>query len=323
MRKRRTVVILATVLALSGLASSFIYRTRNRLKSVSRVTRSPVSLAYLSILQSGQVLARVGSTEIRGIDVRDALQLDFQGQPIHGSLLPTDLAQRIADTLDRVVENELLAQLARQQGFSTSENGTLARQDLANQLIKSETAKLPGITDRELRSFYKNHGERFYIPPGVNLRELFLPVSALAADRDKALEQSKKLAESLAERLRHSEGAEMLASEFVPQPFRERAKGFLFRGGILNEADEKSILNLKPGEVIGPVRVEGGVSVFQGISQERARLIPFYQAQDKIKLYLESNRTKELRQTLIEKAKQQIEVRRFTPDTMPSVSRKS
>jgi hypothetical protein len=242
LRKRRTVVILATILALSGLASSFIYRTRNRLKSASRVSKSPVSLAYLSILQSGQVLARVGSAEIRGVDVRDALQLDFQGQPIHGSLLPTDLAQRIADTLDRVVENELLAQLARQQGFSTSENGTLARQDLANQLLKSETAKLPGITDRELRSFYKDHGERFYIPPGVNVRELFLPVSALAEDPDNALERSKKLAESLAERLRRGEEAEMLAGEFVPQPFRERAKGFLFRGGILNEADEKSIL---------------------------------------------------------------------------------
>ena len=323
---RRTVVVLATILALSGLVSSIIYRihrSRVQIKAVSRVSKPPVSLAYLSVLQSDRVLARVGSNEVRGVDVRDALQLEFHGQPIHGSLLPTDLAQRIEDTLDRVVDDELLAQIASQQGFKSSENGALARQDLANQLINSERAKLPGIADNEIRSFYKNHGERFYIPPGVNVRELFLPVSSLAEDRVKQLEQSKKLAESLAERLRRGEAAETLAGEFVPEPFRERAKGYLFRGGVLNEADENSILKLKPGEVIGPIRVEGGVSVFQGISQERARLIPFYQAQDKIKAYLESNRIKELRQTLIEKAKQQIKVQRFTPDTIPMAFSKS
>ena len=323
---RRTVVILATILALCGLASSIIYRIHrsgSRIKAVSRASKSPVSLAYLSVLQSGQVLARVGSTEVRGVDVRDALQLDFHGQPIHGSLLPSDLAQRIEDTLDRVVEDELLAQTARQQGFNSLESGALARQDMANQLINSEKAKLPEIADNEIRSFYKNHGERFYIPPGVNVRELFLPVSTLADDRIKQLEQSKKLAESLAERLRRGEAAETLASEFIPEPFRERAKGYLFKGGVLNEADENSILKLKPGEVIGPIRVEGGVSVFQGISQERARLIPFYEARDKIKSYLESNRSKELRQTLIEKAKQRIKVERFTPGAMPMASSKS
>ena len=321
--KRHSVFVLVAFLALVGFVSFLIHSYRGRSKPVSAAATPPVSLTYLSVLQSGQVLARVGQVEIRGTDVRDALQLDFHGQSSHGSLTPVDLAQRISDTLDRVVEDELLAQLARQQEFRTSASGPLKRQDLANQLIISETAKLPEVSDRELRSFYKNHGEKFYIPGGVNVRELFLPVTTLGEDRKKELEQARKLAGSLAERVRRGESVERLASEFVPQAFRERARGYFFKGGILNEADEQSILKMKSGEVIGPIRVEGGVSIFQGISQERARLIPFYQARDKIKSYLESNRTKELRRTLIEKARQQITVERFTPGTMPSVSRKS
>lgn len=323
MRKKYSVPVLLVVLALVGFASVLIYRARGRPKPVSAAARTTANLAFLSVLQSSQVLARVGPMEIRGTDVKDVLQIDFHGHLSHGSLTPPDLAQRIEEALDRIVEDELLAQLARQQGFSTSGSGPQARQDLANQLITSELRKLPEVSDSDLRSFYKNHGERFYIPPGVNVRELFLPVPALAEDRGKQLEQAKKIADSLAGRLRRGESAESLAGELVPQEFRERAKGYLFKGGVLREADEQSILKLTPGEVIGPIRVEGGVSVFQGISQERARLIPFYQARDKIKSYLEFNRTKELRQTLIKEAKQRITVQRFTPGTTPSVSRKS
>jgi hypothetical protein len=110
---------------------------------------------------------------------------------------------------------------------------------------------------------------------------------------------------------------------FVPETFRDRAKGYVFKGGAINETDEQTILNLKPGEVIGPIRVEGGVSVFQGVSRERARMIPFYQAQDKIKFYLESSRIKEIRQTLIEKARKQITVQRFAPGATPSPTSKS
>jgi hypothetical protein len=322
--KKHTVLLSTLVLGLIGLVAFIGYMSRSRSRITLTTPRPPqANLAYLSILKSDQVLALVGAREIRGTDVRAALQMDFHAQAVHGAMSPTELAQKISDTLDRVVEDELLSQLASQEGLTATAGMPLPRQDLANQLLKAEASKSPEISDRDLRTFYKNHGEKFYIPAGVTVRELFLPVSSLGKDRKEELDKAQQQGRSLTERLRRGETAEALALELVPEAFRDRAKGYVFKGGIMNETDERSILNLKPGEVIGPVRVEGGVSVFQGISQERARMIPFYQAQDKIKSYLEFNRVKEIRQTLIEKAKKQIVVQRFAPEATLSPASKS
>jgi hypothetical protein len=322
--KKHTVILLTLLLGLIGLVAFVGYMSRSRSTITLTTPRPPqANLAYLSVLKSDQVLALVGVKEIRGTDIRAALQMDFHGQAVHGSLSPTELAQKISNTLDRVVEDELLSQLASQEGLTATAGMPLPRQDLANQLVEREVSRLPQISDHDLRAFYKDHGEKFYIPPGVTVRELFLPVSTLGTDRKEELDRAQQQGKSLAERLRRSESAEALALEFVPEAFRDRAKGYVFKGGTINENDERSILNLKPGEVIGPIRVEGGVSVFQGVSRERPRMIPFYQAQDKMKFYLESNRIKEIRQTLIEKASKQITVQRFVPGEPPSPTSKS
>ncbi len=322
--KKSVLALLVLIGVLSAVALGFFFRHRYRAAQLTASTHRPqADLSYLSILQSNQVLAKVGTTAIHGTDVRDALQMEFHGQSFHSSLSPQDLALKISETVDRVVEDEVLAQAAQRQGMRTTFTGPGARQDLAVQLVRAEQAKLPAVSDKELRTFYKEHGEKFYIPPGINVRELFLPVPSLSRDRKEEVEKAKRQAESLATRLRQGEAAEAMAVEFVPEAFRDRAKGYLFKGGVLTESEERNILKLRPGEVIGPIRVEGGVSVFQGVSQERARLIPFYQAQEKIKTYLETSRIQELRKTLIEKYKQDVSVQKFAPGASPLPTSKS
>jgi len=80
-------------------------------------------------------------------------------------------------------------------------------------------------------------------------------------------------------------------------------------------SDEQRVLALRPGEVVGPVRVEGGYSVFQGIVQVRSRLIPFYEAKEKIKGYLTTSQEEALRKKLLTQLQQQVSVQRFGPDT--------
>ena len=124
------------------------------------------------------------------------------------------------------------------------------------------------------------------------------------------------MAEGLAARIRNGESLEALGKEHVPPAFLDRTKGYLFKGAVMDAADEQKVLALRPGEILGPVRIEGGYSVFQGIAQVRARLIPFYQAQEKIRVYLEARREEELRKRLVGQLKQQISVQRFGPDTV-------
>ena len=78
--------------------------------------------------------------------------------------------------------------------------------------------------------------------------------------------------------------------------------------------DEKKVLALRPGEVVGPLRIEGGYSVFQGVTQVRSGRIRFYEAREKIKTYLEARRVEEARQQLVANLQRQRPVQRFAPD---------
>jgi hypothetical protein len=82
----------------------------------------------------------------------------------------------------------------------------------------------------------------------------------------------------------------------------------------MESEDERRVLALKPGEVVGPLRIEGGYSVFQGVAQNRSGRIPFYEAREKIKTYLETRRVEEARQRLVADLQRLKPVQRFAPD---------
>ena len=103
------------------------------------------------------------------------------------------------------------------------------------------------------------------------------------------------MGEELADRIRKGELLESLAAQYSPESERVCAQAHEFRSGPTEPQDERKVLKLKPGEVVGPFRIEGGYSLFQGGRQIRSGRIPFYEARDKIKTYLESKRVDETR----------------------------
>ncbi|MEW5976124.1 MAG: peptidyl-prolyl cis-trans isomerase [Acidobacteriota bacterium] len=304
MKKHWIKISLVGVLALV-LVGLFLSRQRQSQSPKPETSQ----LAYLPILSSNQVLAKVGGVEIRGTDVRDALQTQFHGNVTHTALSSEDLAKKVEAALNKVVEDELLAQEAVARGMKPSPSRIPARSDLAEQLVSQELATLPPLSEQELRSFYKNHGEKFYIPPGNEVRELFLPLQGEdeSAKKDKAY----LLGLQLAERIRRGESIEALADEHSPESAKPRAKPHLFRGGVMDLKDELTVVSLAPGEVCDPLRVEGGYSVFQGIRQERSRLIPFREAKEKIQEFLEARRSTEVRRRLVEQLQKKTRVERF------------
>ena len=102
--------------------------------------------------------------------------------------------------------------------------------------------------------------------------------------------------------------------------YRERTQIHLYKGGVTEPVDDQKVLALRPGQFAGPFRTEGGYSVFQGISQERSRFIPFYEAKAKIQVFLESRRVELLRQKLVDQLKQQIPIQRYEIDKLITIS---
>jgi hypothetical protein len=309
--KKLRILVTCIIIGLTVVIRS---RSRRLQPPTAALNHAKPNLAYLSLLNSDQLLAKVEGVELRSEDLKNFLQLDFHGQLLHGSMSSEDLSARIARGLDQLIEEELLAQEAKRRGLTTSLEGAQARRDLSDQCLKSELAKLAPVDDREVRTFYKDHGEKFLIPGGVEVRELFLPHQGDKYTKEKR-EKALELAEELAARARKGESFEELGKQYVPTAFLDRTKGYLFKGAVMDAADEQRVLGLHIGEILGPVRIEGGYSVFQGIASVRTRRIPFYEAQEKIKTYLEARRREELRKKLVSELRQRVSVQRFGPDT--------
>ena len=273
-----------------------------------------LSLKNLTLLEPKRLLAKVGDVELRSEDLREVLQLEFHGQMSHAGLSPEDLGLKVGQALDALVQDELLAQAARQNGLKTNLKGSAGRKDLANQYLAQNLFKVPAVDEADLRNFYKNHGEKFVIPSRVQARELFLPLQSPRDKKDKTKDKTYVLGQELVERIRKGESLESLAAQHVPEEQRDRAQVHEFRGAPMAAEDEKKVLALRPGEVVGPLRIEGGYSVFQGVTQIRSSRIRFYEAREKIKTYLEARRVEEARQQLIANLQRQKPVQRFAPD---------
>jgi len=287
---------------------------RSKRAPTDRLGDDALLLKNLALLQPKQLLAKVGDVELRSEDLREVLQTEFHGQMSHAGLSPEDLAVRVGKALDALVQDELLAQAARQDGLKTNLKGSAGRKDLATQYLAQNLSKVPPVDEAALRNFYKNHGEKFIIPPSVQVRELFLPLEGPRDKRSKTKDKAYVLGQELAERIRKGESWELLAAQHVPEEQRDQAQVHEFRGAAMESGDERRVLTLGPGEVVGPLRIEGGYSVFQGVAKVRSGRIPFYEAREKIKTYLEARRVEEARQQLVANLQRQKPVQRFAPD---------
>jgi hypothetical protein len=307
--RRKRLWIAGVSVVLAGL----VVFSATKAKRPPSFSGNDLALKHLALLEPKRLLAKVGDVELRSEDLRESLQSTFQGRLAQAGLSEEELAAKVGEALETLIQDELLAQAGRLQGLRTNLKGSTARADIAQQVLDRHLAKLPAVEEVELRNFYKNHGEKFVIPSSVKARELFLPLQSPPGKHGKTKDKSYVLGQQLAGRIRKGESLELLAAENVPEEYRDRAQVREFRGGPMEVEDERRVLALKPGEVVGPLRVEGGYSVFQGVALVRSGRIPFYEARNKIKAYLEGRRVEEARKWLVADLQQRRPIQRFAP----------
>jgi hypothetical protein len=296
------------------------FRPAGRSGSLTDIKNHPESHpTFLSALKLDQPVAKVGSIELRTDELRDFLLLEYHGQMTQATLPKSDLVEKISAALDLLIDEELLAQAALKEGLKSSFEGVEKKRDLAKKYLESQLAKEPPVSDVQLRDFYKNHGEKFYIPAGVQLREFFVPFTGEKSKAGKT-DSAFDLAKDLADRVTKGDSIEKVSQKYVPELYRDRTQMHLYKGGVTEPVDDQKVLALRAGQSAGPFRTEGGYSVFQGISQERSRFIPFYESKAKIQLFLEARRVENLRQMLVDQLKQQIPIERYEIDKLITVS---
>src|SRR6185503_8948317 len=120
-------------------------------------------------------------------------------------LSPEDLGLKVGQALDALLQDELLAQAARQDGLKTNLKGSAGRKDLVNQYVAENLSKVPAVDEADLRNFYKNHGEKVVVQARVQARELFLPLQSPRDKKDKTKDKAYVLGQELVERIRKGE----------------------------------------------------------------------------------------------------------------------
>jgi hypothetical protein len=318
---KRKLVIVVLLCALTSAIGTWLFLHRApRPGSLSDIKNHPELAPYfLSALKSDQPIAKVGSTELKTDELRDFLLLTYQGQMTQVTIPRPDLVAKMSLAVDRLIDEELLAQAALNQGLKSTLKGVERKQDLAKKYLESQLVKEPPVSDVQMREFYRNHGEKFFIPAGVQLREFFVPFTGEKSKTGRT-DSAFDLAKDLAGRATKGDSIEALSQKYVPESYRDRTRVHLYKGGVIEPAEDQKVLALRPGQIAGPFRTEGGYSVFQGVSQERSRFIPFYEAKAKIQSFLESRRVEVLRQRIVGQLKQQVPIQRYEIDKLITVS---
>ena len=202
-----------------------------------------------------------------------------------------------ASTLKRIVLNPfLIKEAARRAGYHQKP----AIQRLKE--LKEEEALLDGlketitrdldISEDDVRRYYDSHPEIFSHEPAVWVEELLLPSADKAKEKRALLEDGTPFADLADESLR-SDAIEK-ANRFHFHPLEKAVYPKLM--AAIGDAPE--------GELIGPVAVEGGFSLFRVLDHEDASIEPYEQVQRRATALLRREREHWRLQALLEELRE-------------------
>ena len=202
-----------------------------------------------------------------------------------------------ASTLKRIVLNPfLIKKAARRAGYY--QKPTIQRL----KEIKEEEALLDGlketltqdldIPEDDVRRYYDSHPEVFSHEPAIWVEELLLPNADEAKEKRALLEGGTPFADLAGESLR-SDAIE---------------KGNRFHFHPLEKAVYPKLMaaigDAPAGELVGPVAVEGGFSLFRVLDHEEASIEPYEQVRQRAAALLRREREHWRLQDLLEKLRE-------------------
>ena len=202
-----------------------------------------------------------------------------------------------ASTLKRIVLNPLLIkEAARRAGYYQKPaiqqlKKTKEEEALLDGLKETITQDLD-ISEEDVRRYYDSHPDIFSHEPAVWVEELLLPSADEAKKKRALLEGGTPFADLAGESLR-SDAIEK-ANRFHFHPLEKAVYPKLM--AAIEDAPE--------GELIGPVAVEGGFSLFRVLNHEDASIEPYERVQKRAAALLRREREHGHLQALLDKLRE-------------------
>ena len=188
---------------------------------------------------------------------------------------------RVAQLLEsHVVPQLLILQEAETRGMVSAIEAELrgrSEEKLVEIMLAKELARARTIDDGEARQFYETHPEWFRTAEEITVQEILVAEAELALELKARIHAGEKMSE--------------LADQYTKRQ-TSQGKGGVFHfhsiessrlGELARRAREAPI-----GELVGPIQVEEGYSVFKVLSRERKQLAWDKKQKFRAKLMLES-----------------------------------
>ena len=266
-------------------------------------------------------------------------RLDRMGRPLTRSQL-SEIEKRV---LERLINNELLDQVAKKKGITVDEQEvddqmnkikkrfpnekefkkaietmSLSEKDVRSQIQKSlsvrklidqEIAQKITITAKETRAYYDGHPDLFKKPEEIRASHILIKVESGSNESQKA--DSYKRIEDVQKKIQQGGDFASLAKAYSEGPTSVKGGdlGFFSRGRMVKPFEEAAFA-LAPGEVSEIVETRFGFHIIKVIEKNPETTRSYGEVKDQLQEYLKQQEVKRQLEDYIEglKSKARIEI---------------
>lgn len=262
------------------------------------------SLEQIRDGRSDVVLAKVGDHEITRAELeRELAQLP----PYVQGRVATPEGRR--EFLDNLLTRRALMLEAERMGLHEDPQITRQIADYRERLILQRLMadKLPErteLSEDDLRAYYQDNVAEYQVDEQVRLRQILIHTDS------RSLEEARRLAQSLLEKVRAGADFETMAREHSDAPSARRGgdTGFLSRDR-LSPTVADTAFELAPGQVSSLIEDDKGVSIVQVIERREAQEKNFEDVREQIRRRLAPQRERETYQTFVADLRDQHAIR--------------
>lgn len=291
------------------------------------------------------VVATVNGEEIGRQEFEQLLnyfryQYSQQGMEVQGA----QLQQLQAMVLESLIDNELIYQIAEENGYGPSDEEldeelqktkeqfadedayqqALNQQGMSEQELKQELAKQMTkvqfeedkfgdqvtVDSSEVREYYEENPEQFEQPEQVRASHILIQAGEDATEAEK--EAARKKLQAAKERIENGEEFSDVAREVSEGPSSEQGGdlNYFGRGQMVPEF-EQAAFNMEIGEVSDVVKTSFGFHLIKLTDRKESAKASFDEVEANIKTHLERVKLQEAKKAFLDKEKQNANIERF------------
>ncbi len=292
----------------------------------------------------GKVAVVNGAVITREVFNREVSRVQIQEFKKRGSLSDSQLAEINKKVLENLINRELLYQESQKNGIKVNENAVnerlmtikkrfpgeaefknalsrinhteetlkpMLKQGMTIQrLVEEQFAKKVKISDKEIKSYYKDNPNLFKQPGQVRASHILIKVDPHADESKKA--KARKELEKIQHKLQKDEDFTSLAKEFSQGPSSAKGGdlGYFGRGQMVKPFEDVAF-TLKPGEVSDIVETKFGYHLIKVVDKKPERTIAYEEIKGRIEQHLKNEEIQKRVSLYVEKLKENATVERF------------